>query len=109
MQKGRYYGLIKDCDGGTPMECYIHPSIDFTNINDMLKIQKQYILNRIKLYSNSHIIYEPLTDNSYIPNLEGISRAKLCHLSNESDCHLLVSMRCISSRACLFICIILFL
>jgi len=32
MHKSRYQGLIKDYDGGTVMECYIHPSIDYTRI-----------------------------------------------------------------------------
>lgn len=32
MHKSRYQGLIKDYDGGTVMECYVHPTIDFTRV-----------------------------------------------------------------------------
>lgn len=39
--RGRYLGLIKDYDGGTMMECYVHPTIDFTRIPQMIKVQRQ--------------------------------------------------------------------
>ena len=32
MAKERWYGYIKDYDGGTLMECYIHPAINFLNV-----------------------------------------------------------------------------
>ena len=32
MHKSRYHGYIKDYDGGTVMECYIHPSIDYVSV-----------------------------------------------------------------------------
>jgi histone acetyltransferase len=60
MPKGRYLGLIKDYDGGTPMECYVHPSIDFTRIPEMLQAQRQFILDRISLQSQSRTVYPPL-------------------------------------------------
>lgn len=60
MPKGRYYRLIKEYDGATPMECYIHPSIDFTRINEMVEAQRQYILQRILLRAQSpHCTYKP--------------------------------------------------
>ena len=65
MPKGRYTGLIKEYDGGTPMECYVHPSIDFTRIPEMIKGQREYILNRVRLTSNSHRVYEPLPNSFY--------------------------------------------
>jgi histone acetyltransferase len=37
MPKGRYFGLIKDYDGGTPMECYVHLSVDFLRLPEMLQ------------------------------------------------------------------------
>ena len=43
-----YERYIKDYDGGTQMECYIHPKIDYNNISSKLKQQKQVnILKRI--------------------------------------------------------------
>jgi histone acetyltransferase len=53
MHKARYQGLIKDYDGGTIMECYIHPSIDYTRIPEMIHAQKQFILERIRAISKS--------------------------------------------------------
>jgi histone acetyltransferase len=48
MPKGRYQGLIKDYDGGTIMECYVHPSIDFTRISETVAAQKKFIEDRIR-------------------------------------------------------------
>jgi histone acetyltransferase len=47
MPKGRYYGLIKDYDGGTPMECYIHPSIDYFHVPALITAQRNFLLHRI--------------------------------------------------------------
>ena len=74
MPKGRYQGLIKDYDGGTMMECYVHPSIDFTQIPRMIAAQRKFILDRIRLKANSLTVYDPLP-KGFIPNLEGVSRA----------------------------------
>jgi histone acetyltransferase len=74
MPKGRYQGLIKDYDGGTMMECYVHPSIDFTRIPQMLSAQRKFILDRIRIKANSHKVYEPLPKD-FSPNWEGVSRA----------------------------------
>jgi histone acetyltransferase len=74
MPKGRYQGLIKDYDGGTMMECYVHPSIDFTRIPEMLAAQRKFILNRIRLKANSNQVYDALPKN-FSPRLEGVSRA----------------------------------
>jgi hypothetical protein len=74
MPKGRYNGLIKDYDGGTMMECYVHPSIDFTSIPEMLKAQRDFIMSRVKLKAKSHkVVYDPLPKN-FRPTLEGVSR-----------------------------------
>eukprot|EP00536_Pseudo-nitzschia_multiseries_P004794 jgi/Psemu1/188962/e_gw1.83.87.1 len=75
MPKGRYQGLIKEYDGGTMMECYVHPSIDFTRIPEMLAAQREFILSRIRLKALSHrVVYDPLPKN-WKPHLEGVSRA----------------------------------
>mmetsp|Transcript_12400 Transcript_12400/g.26117 ORF Transcript_12400/g.26117 Transcript_12400/m.26117 type:complete len:582 (+) Transcript_12400:554-2299(+) len=75
MPKGRYQGLIKEYDGGTMMECYVHPSIDFTRIPEMLAAQREFILSRIRFKAQSHkVVYDPLPKN-WMPNLDGVSRA----------------------------------
>jgi histone acetyltransferase len=73
MPKGRYQGLIKDYDGGTMMECYVHPSIDFTRIPEMLAAQREFILSRIRLKAQSTKVYDPLPKD-WKPDLEGVSR-----------------------------------
>lgn len=61
MPKSRFHGLIKDYDGGTLMECYVHPSIDYYRVPGMIKAQKKFILDRIRLTSKSDkIVYPPL-------------------------------------------------
>ena len=64
MPKGRYLGLIKDYDGGTPMECYVHPSIDFTRVPEMLQAQQEFIMERIALQAQSKTVYPPLPSSS---------------------------------------------
>mmetsp|Transcript_57920 Transcript_57920/g.141516 ORF Transcript_57920/g.141516 Transcript_57920/m.141516 type:complete len:587 (+) Transcript_57920:60-1820(+) len=73
MPKGRYQHLIKDYDGGTMMECYVHPSIDFTRVREMLEAQRQFVLSRIRLKANSTKVYDALPTD-WKPDLEGIAR-----------------------------------
>jgi len=37
MPRRRWRGYIKDYDGGTLMECYVNPDIDFDNIGNDIK------------------------------------------------------------------------
>ena len=73
MPKGRYQHLIKDYDGGTMMECYVHPSIDFTRVREMIEAQRQFVLSRIRLKANSTTVYDALP-NDWKPDLEGTAR-----------------------------------
>ncbi|KAL7477601.1 hypothetical protein ACHAW6_003402 [Cyclotella cf. meneghiniana] len=75
MPKARYHGLIKDYDGGTLMECYIHPSIDFTRLPQMIHAQKQFLLRRIRATSKSDkVVYPPLPPD-FAKNFESTSRS----------------------------------
>ncbi|KAL7470948.1 hypothetical protein ACHAXS_011224 [Conticribra weissflogii] len=75
MHKTRYHGLIKDYDGGTIMECYVHPSIDYTRIPEMVQAQREFILQRISLVSKSDkVVYPPLPPN-FAPTVDGVSRS----------------------------------
>eukprot|EP00984_Skeletonema_dohrnii_P015691 scaffold6822_cov121-Skeletonema_dohrnii-CCMP3373.AAC.11 len=67
MPKGRYQGLIKDYDGGTIMECYVHPTIDFTRVPEMIQAQKQFILQRIRAGTakSDKVVYPPLPPDFY--------------------------------------------
>lgn len=58
MPKERWIGYIKDYDGGTLMECYVHPAIDYLNVTKITAKQREYIYDRIKEKSNSRTVYE---------------------------------------------------
>lgn len=73
MPKGRYSGLIKEYDGGTPMECFLHPSVDYTRIDEMVQAQKDFIMSRIRLTAQSHIVYDPLPQNFASAFFDGAS------------------------------------
>lgn len=60
MPKGRYFGLIKDYEGGTPMECYVHPSVDFLRVKEMVQAQREFLLKQVAKTATSHIVYDPL-------------------------------------------------
>ena len=58
MPKERWFGFIKDYDGGTLMECYIHPALDYTDVSSLVAKQREYIYKRIHGRSKSHIVYD---------------------------------------------------
>lgn len=41
MAKDRWFGYIKDYDGGTLMECYIHPILPYSRLPEMIAEQKK--------------------------------------------------------------------
>lgn len=51
MPKERWVGFIKDYDGGTLMECYVHPGIDYLNVAGIVTKQRQFVLDRIQEFS----------------------------------------------------------
>jgi len=58
MPKERWVGYIKDYDGGTLMECYIHPAMDYLNVTQIVAKQREYIYDRIIERSNSKTVYD---------------------------------------------------
>ena len=58
MPKERWVGYIKDYDGGTLMECYVHPAMDYLNVSKIVAKQREFIYDRIKERSNSKTVYE---------------------------------------------------
>ena len=42
------------------MECYVHPTIDYTSVPAMLKAQKTFVQARIQAVSQRHIVYPGL-------------------------------------------------
>ncbi len=58
MPQERWKGFIKDYEGGTMMECYVHPTIDYSRISDIIKHQKQFVLQKVKDLSINNIAYD---------------------------------------------------
>ena len=56
----QWKGYIKDYDGGTLMECAMHPKLTYTEFPQMMKKQKTALDERLKKHSNSHIVYPGL-------------------------------------------------
>ncbi|KAL6052194.1 histone acetyltransferase [Balamuthia mandrillaris] len=60
LDKKRWVGFIKDYDGGTPMECVIHPRVNYVEMPNILKKQREILLSKIRELSNSHIVHKGL-------------------------------------------------
>ena len=55
MPTERRKGYIKEYEGGTMMECYVHPTIDYSKISEIIKRQKEFVIQKIKELSiNNH-------------------------------------------------------
>lgn len=54
----RWVGFIKDYDGGTLMECYIHPTVDYLNITEIIGKERSFIHDRIKTSTLSCVIHD---------------------------------------------------
>ena len=48
MPNERWKGFIKDYEGGTMMECYVHPKLDYANVSDIIKEQRQFVIDTVK-------------------------------------------------------------
>lgn len=76
MSKDRWYGYIKDYDGGTLMECYVHPGYPYTAVNDVVNKQRTFFLDRLQeIYPNpplphSHDFQQPLESILNAPGVE---------------------------------------
>lgn len=66
MPAERWKGFIKDYDGGTFMECKIHPKIDYDNISNIIKNQKQYVIDQIKKLCINNIRFKGIDANKLI-------------------------------------------
>jgi histone acetyltransferase len=65
MSQERYKGYIKDYDGGTQMECFIHPKIDYNNISQRIKSQKMFVINVVKDLCVNSIRYPGIPDKIF--------------------------------------------
>lgn len=50
-------GFIKDYDGGTLMECYIHPNVDYLHVSEIVAVQRQFLHDRMNELKQLATIY----------------------------------------------------
>lgn len=60
MPKDRWVGYIKDYDGGTLMECYVHPGMDYLDVSSVVAKQRAYIYSCIRKRSHASDEYPGL-------------------------------------------------
>lgn len=51
---------VKDYDGGTHMECYVHPTVPYMAQAEMFKKQRDFLVKRIADISTSTRVYHGL-------------------------------------------------
>eukprot|EP01114_Cavostelium_apophysatum_P014276 TRINITY_DN3658_c0_g1_i1.p1 TRINITY_DN3658_c0_g1~~TRINITY_DN3658_c0_g1_i1.p1 ORF type:complete len:928 (+),score=296.49 TRINITY_DN3658_c0_g1_i1:268-3051(+) len=69
LPRKNWVGYIKDYDGGTLMECIIHPRVNFLKVPEMIAIQRKAIYDKIKEISNSHVKHKGI---NHLKNEKGI-------------------------------------
>ncbi|RCH84015.1 histone acetyltransferase, partial [Rhizopus azygosporus] len=57
LDKRKWVGYIKDYEGGTIMQCSIVPRVKYLAIHEILSIQRNAILKKIKERSTEHVVY----------------------------------------------------
>lgn len=60
LPQDNWKGFIKDYDGGTFMECYIHPEMDYEHISSILQEQKNYVIDLVKKLTINEKEFKPL-------------------------------------------------
>jgi histone acetyltransferase len=55
MPETRWKGYIKDYSGSTMMQCKIHKGIDYENISNTIKMQRDFIVNKIHEIINKRV------------------------------------------------------
>jgi N-acetylglutamate synthase-like GNAT family acetyltransferase len=60
MPKERWFGYIKDYDGGTLMDCYVHPNMDYLQVHAIVQKQRTFIFQRLQEKSESGTVYDGL-------------------------------------------------
>ncbi|KAJ5570064.1 Histone acetyltransferase GCN5 [Penicillium hispanicum] len=62
LDRSIWMGYIKDYEGGTIMQCTMLPKIRYLEMGRMLLKQKEAVQAKIRAFSRSHIIHNPLKE-----------------------------------------------
>ena len=77
MLEERWKGFIKTYEGGTFMECEIDPNMDYANISDIIRRQKEHVTELVK----SLTFNERVWDGVDIKSLQKKAKAQGIHPS----------------------------
>ncbi|TDL25922.1 hypothetical protein BD410DRAFT_764142 [Rickenella mellea] len=58
LDRAVWAGYIKDYEGGTIMQCTMLPKVDYLQTAELLGMQRDAILTKIRQMSKSHVVYE---------------------------------------------------
>jgi histone acetyltransferase len=67
ISKERWTGYIKDYDGGTLMQCFVHPTIDYTNVKDMIETQRAHVYDKMRDIFKDKIVHDGVLNG---PNMK---------------------------------------
>ncbi|CCI47893.1 unnamed protein product [Albugo candida] len=59
--KSKWFGYIKDYDGGTLMECLIYPNFNYLRTASLVHKQRMKIYQKLQKRSRAHLVYPGLT------------------------------------------------
>ena len=75
----QYKGYIKHYDGGTIMDCYVNKKIDFKNISNIMKKQKEFLMNVVAniCYKKIHpgLTFAPVKGDYEFKDIPGLKEA----------------------------------
>lgn len=77
MPRERWFGFIKDYDGGTLMEGYIHPGFPYGDVSAVIEKQRKFLLDRLnEVYPSAPIPYTLPRDSPFdILTAPGVSES----------------------------------
>ncbi|CAM9539858.1 unnamed protein product, partial [Hapterophycus canaliculatus] len=64
MSRDRWFQYVKDYDGGTHMECYVHPTVPYMQQADMFERQGKFLRERIADISTSKVVHPGLSEEA---------------------------------------------
>ena len=83
LDKALWVGYIKDYEGGTLMQCTMIHKVDYLDTKSTISAQRKAVLQKIREYTTSHIVYAGITIKPGKPinimNIPGIRRIYFIH------------------------------
>mmetsp|Transcript_4578 Transcript_4578/g.8623 ORF Transcript_4578/g.8623 Transcript_4578/m.8623 type:complete len:466 (-) Transcript_4578:221-1618(-) len=73
LERERWYGYIKDYDGGTMMECPLSDAISYTDFPKTIRMQREALDAKLRQFSNSHIVYPGLKFDKPVRRMDPMS------------------------------------